>query len=237
MKNITLLTELIPLLFCILFIRRKRLNTKSLKVFFIYSIFQVITAISISFFVHYFKSYSGYLSILRSHLLLEFFFLSLFFYYLIENQFFRKVILILILPYVFYVVYDYMINGNLEFNYFPTALEFLIFIIYSIFYFFEVIQNHNLPVTPIYKNILFCISVGLFFYFTGNFFYILLVKNSISAGINVQEMLIVIYSCISILKNFILGFSFFTNYSSPPPSSSISYPEELDIITPKNIIN
>ena len=75
-----------------------------------------------------------------------------------------------------YNIYDYLKNGNEVFGDIPTVFEFLLFIIFIILYFFESMQIQFEE--PIYKSTIFWICVGLFVYFSGNFFYIVLVENS-----------------------------------------------------------
>ena len=62
--------------------------------------------------------------------------------------------------------------------------------------------------SPIYSTIKFWICVGLFVYFTGNFFYILLVENSKNASQEVKNQLTIIYCVVTITKNLILGLAF-----------------------------
>ncbi len=64
---------------------------------------------------------------------------------------------------------------------------------------------------PIYNSIHFWISVGLFVYFTGNFFYILLVEYSTLASPEVKNQLKVIYSAVTITKNLLLGLAFLSS--------------------------
>ncbi len=64
---------------------------------------------------------------------------------------------------------------------------------------------------PIYNSIHFWISVGLFMYFTGNFFYILLVEYSTLADAEVKNQLKVIYSAVTIIKNLLLGLAFLSS--------------------------
>jgi hypothetical protein len=92
--------------------------------------------------------------------------------------------------------------------------------------------------SPIYSTIYFWINVGLFVYFTGNFFYILLVENSINANNEVRNQLKIIYSVISILKNIILGFALLQKQTKDISLNS-PFPKDLnlDIITPNNKLN
>lgn len=212
-------------MFCIIF--SKKINTKPLKVFFIYTISQVVFSFLIYTSVYVYNSYQGYLLVLRLHLLVEFSFLSAFFYFLFKNNFFKNIILFFSLPFYIYNIYEYQKNGNASFNNYPTILEFLIFIIYAIFFLFELISSNIFE--PVSNNVIFWINVGLFVYFCGNFFYILLVQNSINADTSVQTKLMIIYSVVSILKNILIGLAFLSKDNKSPNNKSESFPKDLNL--------
>jgi amino acid transporter len=129
---------------------------------------------------------------------------------------------------VVYNIYDYFKNGNLNFGNLPTIIEFLIFIIAIIFYFFEKMQ-FNVE-KPIYLNIVFWISVGLFVYFTGNFFYILLVENSNNASNEVKNQLKVVYSFVTILKNLLLSIALLHgSETKSEQNNQYIFPEDLHL--------
>jgi hypothetical protein len=153
------------------------------------------------------------------------------------NSKYIKTILLLLIPLFFaFYIFDYKKNGSLNFGDNPTLVEFIFFIIIIIIYFFERMQLVNNK--PIYNNINFWINVGLFVYFSGNFFYMLLAENSKNADINVKQELMLIYGFVTILKNLILGFSFFLSKNNTNNNNSIPFPEDLnlDAITPNNLI-
>lgn len=62
-----------------------------------------------------------------------------------------------------------------------------------------------------FYSIEFTIIIGLFVYFTGNFFYMLLVKYFTNSPEIVKYQLTGVYCIITIIKNFILGFSLYKN--------------------------
>lgn len=59
---------------------------------------------------------------------------------------------------------------------------------------------------PIYQSISFWICVGLFFYFTGNFFFLVFVNSS--ADKNFVQQMKLIYSVVTISKNILLSVAF-----------------------------
>ena len=157
--------------------------------------------------------------------------------YFIINSKNGKIILKLLYPFFFvYNIFDYLKNGNSVFGDIPTIFEFLLFIIFIIIYFFESMQTQIEQ--PIYKNIIFWICVGLFVYFSGNFFYIVLVEISKNANEFVRNQLKIVYSVVSIIKNLILGFAIL-NYNISETNTTNPFPQDLDLdaITPNKKIS
>lgn len=160
--------------------------------------------------------------------MVEYILISIFFYHIFNNLKAKKIILYSILPFILYNILDYFKNGNLNFGNLPTILEFLIFIVAIIFYFFEKMQL-NIE-KPIYLSIVFWISVGLFVYFTGNFFYILLVENSKSATTEVKNQLKFVYSFVTILKNILLSIALLHgSETNSEQNNQYIFPEDLHL--------
>lgn len=76
---------------------------------------------------------------------------------------------------------------------------------------------------PIYYTINFWLCVGLFVYFTGTFFYILLVINIKSEGQSFKNQLLVVNSVITIIKNLILSLAFIQR-----PELAVKENDQLD---------
>lgn len=231
--NITLLTEIIPLIFCAFFY--KKLDTKPLKVFFIYTITQVIFISLCSYSIYVLNQYTLYILILRLHLLFEYSLITIFLFFIIKTKNGKVILKILFPLFWVYNIFDYLKNGNSVFGDIPTIFEFLLFNIFIIIFFFESMQTQFEQ--PIYKNIIFWICVGLFVYFSGNFFYIVLVENSKNADEFVRNQLKIVYSIVSIIKNLILGFAVL-NYNVSETNTSNPFPQDIDLdaITPNKKI-
>jgi hypothetical protein len=122
---------------------------------------------------------------------------------------------------------EYHKYGNNIFNNYPTIFEFFIFIVFAILFLFELLNDFNFE--PISNNIIFWVNVGLFVYFCGNFFYILLVQNSINADADVQTKLMVVYSIVSIIKNILIGISFLSKVDKSSKNNSNSFPKDLNL--------
>ncbi len=95
--------------------------------------------------------------------------------------------------------------------------------------------------TPIYITIIFWISVGLFVYSSGIFFYILLITNSNKTDLHLLAQLKVVYACVTICKNLILSIAFFKSNKddSYKEEKSLDIPSELDLDSfyPNNNLN
>ena len=90
---------------------------------------------------------------------------------------------------------------------------------------------------PIYQSISFWICVGLFLYFSGNFFFFLF--NTSSSDKNFLHQLRIGYSIVTISKNILLSLAFFaTEYVEEKDNIfDISNELNLDSFNPKNNLN
>ena len=214
----------------------RELNTKALKVFFIYTILQAIFVLLCAISIYYYKSYSTYIFFLRIHVIVEYLILSYFIYNILRSKIIKKLLLSLALPYLIFNVFDYYKYGNATFGNFPNLIEFFILIIFIIYFLFEKMQFSF--ERPIYQTINFWICVGLFVYFSGSFFYILLAVNSISNE-DIKNDAIGIFSFVTIIKNIILSIAFFQNENNNTDNSVLKIPNELnlDSFINKNALN
>ena len=214
-------------MFCLFF--HKKLLTKALRLFFVYvsilSVFSVFGALFL-----YIGNKTNYYWAVRLYTITEYSLFSLFFVHIISNGLVKKFLKISIAPFILFG----LINGwisNKDFNIYPLIFEFIIFILVIIFYLFE-IMNKELDLL-LHKNIYFWISVGLFFYFSGNFFYMLLVEYSPGMTAEGKSQLKIIYSAVTISKNLILGLSLFASVNPLKKSNDNLLPQDLDLDTIK----
>ncbi len=162
--------------------------------------------------------------ILRVHLVIEYLIVGLFFHFIIKNKIIKALIIFTVLPFIFYTYFDYMKFGNKLFGTLPTLIEFIFFILIIIVYFFEKMKTISVASSFSLNSIHFWISVGLFLYFTGNFFYFLFVENSKHANQSLKDQLNIIYSSVTIIKNIILGLAFVNNQNDEYNKASIDFP-------------
>jgi hypothetical protein len=127
--------------------------------------------------------------------------LFLSFYY--NNLLIKKAIIFSIIPFTLYWTYDFKRNFS-NYTIGPLLVEFLIFMIFIILFFYD--RMHNDSVYPISLTISFWICVGLFIYFSGNFFY--LIFSSYKKNNPFLLQIKYIYATVTITKNIILSLSF-----------------------------
>lgn len=91
---------------------------------------------------------------------------------------------------------------------------------------------------PVYQSISFWICVGLFIYFTGNFFFFLFITSSKDKHFIDQMRLI--YGIVTITKNLVICFAFLTNEENEIEQGNELYiPNEIDLdsFKPNNNLN
>ena len=80
---------------------------------------------------------------------------------------------------------------------------------------------------PLYQTITFWICVGLFLYFTGNFFFLLLIKST--SDIHVKIQMKTLYSFVTITKNIFLSVALFASEINEGKNDNIEIPDYLDL--------
>jgi hypothetical protein len=81
----------------------------------------------------------------------------------------------------------------------------------------------------------FWISVGLFIYFTGNFFYLIFSLSKISQADKLN--LLLIYCSITIIKNIIISIGLSLPEKPKNPDNFLPFPDELEFNTIQNTHN
>jgi len=223
LSNFTYLAEILPLLFGIIFFKKN--NTKYLKVFFIYSIVMTLF-ISFGYYsVWIISKKQLYFIELRLFYVLEYILMAMFFSYLIKKPIVKNIILYSIIPFTVLCIYTYIKSDPLKFNSFPTLVEFLFFIIVILYYFYE--KMSLVSRIPLYHSISFWLCVGLFIYFTGTFFYFLIVNSAKDPDL--IKLMKVIYSIVSISKDVILSLAWFAHERVQNDSDILRIPDEMQL--------
>ena len=220
--NINYLFELLPLIFCIVFFRK--INTKALKVFFIYTISLAVFLVLGLVANKVFHNREAFFLILRVYSTLEFCLLALFLKELYRSPLAKKIIIYLIVPVVAFSAIDYMNGNKTQFNNHINIVTSLIFILSLIYYFFEKMQND--VTVPLYQSITFWLCVGLFLYVTGSFFFFIF---SSTSDVKAYQQMTFIYTIVTISKNIILCLSLLAHEQVPNQhgKDGIYLPDEL----------
>jgi hypothetical protein len=210
LSYITFLFEIIPFFLCVY--NYKRLKTKDLKVFFIYTTLLFLLLLPVFYYRFINVSDTIRLFFLRIFLVVEFTLVSFVFYYNIGNRFLRQMIRILPILFLIYSVYDYYSSPANKFNYQPLVTECLLLMIYIIYFFYEKIQTSTS--VPIYLTKIFWIAVAFIIYSAGNFFLFLYSNNPVKDKEFLTQYTL-IYSTFAILKNISLSIGILVNQPEP----------------------
>ncbi len=180
---------------------------------------------TVSFYaLNFGHSKSAYLFILRIYISIEYSILVIFFSRLLQNKLLKKIILYSIIPFLVYCVYNIFVSKPDTFNNYPALLEFSIFILIIVFYFYE--KMNVVSSIPLLRSISFWICIGLFIYFTGNLFFFLLITSASDKEIN---QMFLIYSGVTITKNLILAAAWFANERIQTDADIIQIPENMNL--------
>ncbi len=190
-----------------------------------YTIILALFVFSSLFLLYSVQSRIAYLFLLRFYIAIEYIMFVFFFYLVLENKIIKKIILFSIIPFLIYCIYNYFTSDNKSFNNYPALVEFFVFIIILLYYFFE--KMKIVSKIPMYQSISFWLSVGLFLYFSGNFFFLLLINSSKNVAF-IQQMQI-IYSVVIILKNIILSLAWFAHERIETDADTIKFPNGLGL--------
>ena len=202
-----------------------KIKTKYLKVFFVYAIILAFFSTAILFILNYEHSRPAYLFILRIHIAIEYAILVYYFSILIQNNLIKKVILFSVIPFWVYSIINFFVSEHDTFNNYPALIEFSVFILILLFYFYE--KMNIVSSIPLFKSISFWLNVGLFIYFTGNLFFLLFITSTNDK--NILNQMFLIYSCVTITKNIILASAWFANERVTTDADIIQLPDNMNL--------
>jgi hypothetical protein len=150
----------------------------------------------------------------------EYALLSYFFSLQIRNRIIRKALWFSTIPFALFCLFDFIRSSGPELPFGPLAVEYVMLLIFIIYFFFEVMDNTKSE--PIYQKPVFWISSAFILNFSGNFFLFLYSKNSYSDNEVFQQHYTIIYGTITILKNILLCISAYQSEEIPnTPNHSI----------------
>lgn len=178
-----------------------------------------------------FESFPSYYLVTRFYNVIEYSLLAYLFFLYIKNKVVRKILLGSIVPFVIFALYDYFTANKPALPFLPLIFEYLILLIFIIYFFFEVLQETVME--PIYHKSIFWISVAFILNFSGNFFLLLSSVNSYDNEA-FRETFTIIYSTVTISKNVLLCISVYIkeNKNENDSFTGISIDPELDKYLP-----
>ncbi len=212
------------------------MNTKALKVFFIYAIVLTVSILLGVISLYVIKSKFLYIFIVKLYNICEYCLFATFLYYLFKNKLAQKIVLYSILPFLIIALYNYFISTKAKFSNFPSLVEFLAFIVFIIYFFYE--KMNTVVEYPLYQSISFWICMGLFIYFTGTFFYFLFINSGKDKQFVDQMKLI--YCFVTICKDIMICVAFLANEQNEvDEQNQLHIPNELnlDSFSPHNNLN
>lgn len=158
-----------------------------------------------------------------------------FLYCLYQSSAARKIIILSVIPFIIFSVFDWATSDATSFSTYPLILEFLLFIFCIIYFFYE--KMKTVVLYPLYQSVSFWVCVGLFLYFTGNFFYLLFSKTNPDKTFALQMR--VVYTLVTITKNIILSLALFATEHREEDNEELHIPKDLQLdeftLNPKNI--
>ena len=226
LKNIaiiTFITELLPLVVAFIFF--KKIKANYLKVFFVYLILLAFFASFSLYLLYFIKSKTAYLFVLRCYIAIEYSIFTYFFYLLIIPKFLKNLLIFSVTLFLGFCIFDYFESNSAVFNNYPALVEFSIFILIIIYYFFQ--KMNVVSGVPLLSTISFWFCVGLFIYFTGNLSFLIFIRYTKDHALINQMQLI--YSCVTIAKNIILAAAWFAHEKLQTDADIIQLPENMKL--------
>lgn len=198
------------------------MNTKALKVFFVYALVSAIFVAITLITTKVFQNYNLNFFFLRIFNICEFTLISLFLIEVLKNASVRKVARISIVAFAVFALVDYFISDKNQFNNHSNIVSSLILIAFLVYFFYE--KMNTVVMYPLYQTISFWICVGLFLYFTGSFFFFIFIKSSVD-----KALMNNIYAMVVIIKNIILSLSLLATEPKDDSEDTLHIPTDLDL--------
>lgn len=226
LRNIALLSDLLPLILYIFFSSSKK-NIGLRVAFFI-----VIYSAFINFFISPNTRFRDYAYLIGSiTTVVEFCLFSLLFFKVIESRIFKRGMLIVSVIMIVYMIYGILTSAHDSFDSVPSGITSLIFLVYCIVYLFERVKDPNSLF--LYSTPTFWVVVSLIIYSAGTFFpFIYAQSHMVEANFIAEYDLI--HDTLYIVKNMLFAYAMLRK-DKPAKSASSLYRKDKKII-PKNSV-
>jgi len=192
------------------------LKNKNIKLLFI-SLFLFFSISYLIFVNNYIQTNFPKIAPFRIYTIFETIILSAFYYFLFSKKV-KIILLIIIIPFLAFALFDLKSANSFQFDSASTAIESLIFITFSIIYFYERISTME---GFIYDSPYFWVVFGIIIYFSANFFGFIVARDSFKQVLFVKNFnLIMVIS--SIIQNILFFIAFIVAKQQYVPAKKTS---------------
>jgi len=168
--------------------------------------------------------------VVRAYVILEFTLLTYLFHLYIKNNLIRKLILYSPIAFILFCIFSFSLETTPAMPFLPISVEHIILLCLIIYYLFEVMQETVLE--PVYQKAIFWISVAFIINSAGNFFLFLYSKNSFNGDPNFKRQYTIIYTTVTVIKNFLLCISILIKETPKNESDNLIFDVDLDSFNP-----
>lgn len=144
---------------------------------------------------------------------------------LLKSRIVAKLIRLSVIPFVIISLLTWYFTEKNKFSNVPVVIEFIVFIFILLYYFYE--KMKYVKTYPLYQSISFWLCVGLFIFFTGNFFYLLFIT-TYKDPVFLKQMKIV-YSIINITKDIILSLAWLAHEPTEEENTELRIPDDVHL--------
>lgn len=177
------------------------------KHLFVYFIIVLISLITELLNIILAKAGQSNLNFFRYYTIVEFLLISVFYITLFKSYFKPNLLYLIAILFLIISYLDYLFNGLMSMDNISSAIEAIIFIIYSLFFFYYVLKN--LIFENIFLEPVFWINIAVLIYFSGNL--ILFVFSNYMAKIEPSNYIILwgfIHTFFNVLYSVLLSIGF-----------------------------
>ena len=203
----------------------KKLHTKYLKVFFIYSLILAIFILTSFSTLLVLNDKQLYLGLVSIYVIAEYIIISAIFFYYTSLKIFKVAIIFTTTLVGVTLFLNHFYFNNAFISNYKVVFTSLILIVYILIFFYY--KMKRVSAVPLYQTMSFWIFVAFFLYYTGNFFFFLIIGSEQPKDI--QQFLLLVYSGVTILKNIIFCSSFRFNEPSRINNPNLSIPTDLKL--------
>jgi hypothetical protein len=192
------------------------LKNKNIKLLFV-SLFIFFGIFYLTFFNNFLQINFKEIAPFRIYTIFETILLSSFFFLVFQKKI-KIFLLSVVIPFLLYALYDLKNSELNQFDSASTAIESLIFITFSIFYFYERI---SIMEGYVYDSPYFWVVFGIIIYFSANFFGFIVARDSFKQ-VSFEQNFKLILGISSIIQNILFFIAFIVAKQQYVPAKKTS---------------